>query len=82
MDINMSNINDVERWLSLEEIAKHVGCSKDTIRAWKKKEQFHITKWEECINLKYQKWMHGLKAARVPTQTNNWKTGGLYNGRY
>lgn len=37
MDINMSNINDVERWLSLEEIAKHVGCSKDTIRAWIKK---------------------------------------------
>ena len=33
----MSNINDVERWLSLEEIAKHVGCSKDTIRAWIKK---------------------------------------------
>lgn len=30
----MSNINDVERWISLEEIAKHVGCSKDTIRAW------------------------------------------------
>lgn len=37
MDTNMSNINDVERWLSLEEIAKHVGCSKDTIRAWIKK---------------------------------------------
>ena len=37
MDINMSNINDVERWISLEEIAKHVGCSKDTIRAWIKK---------------------------------------------
>ena len=37
MDINMSNLNDVERWLSLEEIAKHVGCSKDTIRAWIKK---------------------------------------------
>ena len=37
MDINMSNINDVERWLSLEEIAKHVGGSKDTIRAWIKK---------------------------------------------
>ena len=33
----MSNINDVERWISLEEIAKHVGCSKDTIRAWIKK---------------------------------------------
>ena len=37
LDINRSNINDVERWLSLEEIAKHVGCSKDTIRAWIKK---------------------------------------------
>ena len=29
---------EVERWLSLEEIAKHVGCSKDTIRAWIKKD--------------------------------------------
>ena len=29
---------DTERWLSLEEISKHVGCSKDTIRAWIKKE--------------------------------------------
>ena len=37
LDANMGNINDVERWLSLEEIAKHVGCSKDTIRAWIKK---------------------------------------------
>ena len=38
LDANMSNINDVERWLSLEEISKHVGCSKDTIRAWIKKD--------------------------------------------
>ena len=38
LDTNMSNINDVERWLSLEEISKHVGCSKDTIRAWIKKD--------------------------------------------
>ena len=37
-DTNMANINDVERWLSLEEISKHVGCSKDTIRAWIKKD--------------------------------------------
>lgn len=34
-DIKMT---DVERWLSLEEISKHVGCSKDTIRAWIKKD--------------------------------------------
>lgn len=38
MDTNMANINDVERWLSLEEISKHVGCSKDTIRTWIKKD--------------------------------------------
>ena len=24
LDTNMANINDVERWLSLEEISKHV----------------------------------------------------------
>ncbi len=29
---------EVERWYSLEEIAKHLGVSKDTIRAWIKKE--------------------------------------------
>lgn len=38
LDTNMANINEVERWLSLEEISKHVGCSKDTIRAWIKKD--------------------------------------------
>ena len=38
MDTNMAYINDVERLLSLEEISKHVGCSKDTIRAWIKKD--------------------------------------------
>ena len=32
-----NSLNATERWLSLEEIAKHVGCSKDTIRAWIKK---------------------------------------------
>ena len=27
-----------EHWSSLEEIARHIGVSKDTIRAWIKKE--------------------------------------------
>lgn len=31
-------MGEVERWMSLEEIAKHLGVSKDTIRAWIKKE--------------------------------------------
>ncbi len=30
-------LNETERWLSLEEISKHLGFSKDTIRAWIKK---------------------------------------------
>lgn len=39
MEINMEpNKTETERWLSVEEIAKHIGCSKDTIRAWIKKE--------------------------------------------
>lgn len=31
-------VNAVEHWLSLEEISKHIGCSKDTIRSWVKKD--------------------------------------------
>lgn len=33
-----SKANAAERWLNLEEISKHVGCSKDTIRSWVKKD--------------------------------------------
>lgn len=31
-------MSDIERWMSLEEIANHLGVSKDTIRAWIKKD--------------------------------------------
>lgn len=31
-------MGDIERWMSLEEIANHLGVSKDTIRAWIKKD--------------------------------------------
>ncbi len=31
-------MGEIERWMSLEEIANHLGVSKDTIRAWIKKE--------------------------------------------
>ena len=30
-------MEDLERWLNLEEIAQYIGCSKDTIRTWIKK---------------------------------------------
>jgi len=38
LDSNDANMNEIERWMSLEEIAKHLGVSKDTIRIWIKKE--------------------------------------------
>lgn len=38
MDSKDANMNEIERWMSLEEIAKHLGVSKDTIRIWIKKE--------------------------------------------
>lgn len=31
-------INEIERWQSLDEISKHLGVSKYTIRIWIKKE--------------------------------------------
>ena len=33
-------MEDLERWLNLEEIAQYIGCSKDTIRGWIKKKTF------------------------------------------
>ena len=30
-------LNEPERWLSLEEISKYLGVSKDTVRSWIKK---------------------------------------------
>ena len=31
-------MNEIERWVGLEEIATHLDISKDTVRAWIKKE--------------------------------------------
>ena len=31
-------VNEPERWLGVEEIAAHIGCSKDSVRAWIKNE--------------------------------------------
>ena len=31
-------MSEVERWVSLEDIARHLDVSKDTIRSWIKKE--------------------------------------------
>lgn len=38
MDSADVTMKEVERWKSLDEISKHLGVSKDTIRIWIKKE--------------------------------------------
>ena len=38
MDSTDVTINEIDRWQSLDEISKHLGVSKDTIRIWIKKE--------------------------------------------
>lgn len=38
MDSTDVTMKEVERWQSLDEISKHLGVSKDTIRIWIKKE--------------------------------------------
>lgn len=62
---------ELERWFSLEEISKHLGVSKDTIRGWIKKKLSHIIKWVDSINLRYQKWTRGFTAVKAQMQTNN-----------
>lgn len=53
-------MNDIERWYSLEEISNHLGVSKDTIRAWIKKEtipfykvgrqyKFKVSEVDACV---------------------------------
>jgi uncharacterized protein YjcR len=57
--------NEPEKWSSLEEIAEHLGVSKDTIRAWIKKKLSRIAASVNSISLKYRKWTRGSKAERV-----------------
>lgn len=63
-------MEDLERWINLEEIAQYIGCSKDTIRGWIRKRQFHFTKLEDNINSRCLKLITGFKAAKVPMQIN------------
>lgn len=66
----MDNMN--ERWLSLEEIAKHIGCSKDTIRAWIKKETIPYHKVGRQFKFKVSeidKWIESGKSANADKKT-------------
>lgn len=59
-------MNNLERWLSLEEIANHIGCSKDTIRNWIKKDTIPYHKVGRMYKFKISEvdtWINSGKSA-------------------
>lgn len=59
-------MEELERWLSLEEIAKYIGCSKDTIRTWIKKETIPFHKVGRQYKFKaseVDEWIQSGKSA-------------------
>ena len=66
----MDNIQLVEpeRWLNLEEISKHLGVSKDTIRIWIKKETIPFHKIGRQYKFKISEvddWVESGKSAEA-----------------
>jgi len=62
-----------ERWLSLEEIANHVGCSKDTIRGYIKKETIPYHKVGRLYKFRLSEvdaWIESGASADADKQNN------------
>ena len=61
-------INAPEKWSSLEEIADHLGVSKDTIRNWIKKEAKPYKKIGRKYKFKISEvdaWVESRKSAEI-----------------
>lgn len=59
-------MSDLEHWFSLEEIANYIGCSKDTIRNWIKKDSIPYHKVGRMYRLKISEvdaWIQSGKCA-------------------
>lgn len=59
---------DTEKWVSLEEIAEHIGLSKDTIRNYIKKEQipyYRIGKQYKFKISEIDAWIESGKSASI-----------------
>lgn len=48
-----------ERWVSMEEICKHLGSSRDTVKKWSFHMVCRLINLIENGNSKLVKWMHG-----------------------
>ena len=61
----MSLNNNVERWLSIKEIAEYLGVSRDTILNWISKKDFPAAKIDKCWRFKISEvdnWIHSNPA--------------------
>ena len=61
-------MKEIERWYSLEEIANHLGVSKDTIRSWIKKETIPFYKVGRLYKFKVSEvdaWIESGKSAEA-----------------
>ena len=59
---------DTEKWVSLEEIAEHMGLSKDTIRNYIKKQQipyYRISKQYKFKISEIDAWIESGKSASI-----------------
>lgn len=67
-------MSGVERWLSLEEISKHIGVSKDTIRSWIKKETIPFYKIGRQYKFRLSEvdaWVESGESADADKQNNS-----------
>ena len=65
-------MNEVERWVSLEDIAGHLDVSKDTIRSWIKKETIPYHKVGRQYKFRVSEvdaWVESGKSADADKQT-------------
>ena len=61
-------MEDLERWLNLEEIAQYIGCSKDTIRTWIKKKTIPFYKVVRQYKFKFSEieaWIQSGQSANA-----------------
>ncbi len=68
-----NKLDELERWLSLDEISKHVGCSKDTIRTWIKKETIPYYKVGRLYKFRASEvdsWIESGASANADKQNN------------
>lgn len=57
-------MEDLERWLNLEEIAQYIGCSKDTILGWIRKKTIPFYKVGRQYKFKVSEIDHWIQSGK------------------